>query len=113
MRPEFRYEALDVDVVDPTTVVATIDLGFRHTVTVPLTLVGIDPVEPGTEEERHAKRHLAARVSNAEHLWVSTVEDPDVPGRYSAVLYADDRNLNMDLVKSGLVTFYDGGGRIE
>ena len=113
MIAEHRYQCETVEVVDPTVIVATIDLGFRHTVTVPLRLVGLDADEPGTDAYRRARRYLAKRVAASSDLWVSTVEDPDVRGSYACVLFGDDNNLNVEMVKLGYATFYDGGGKVE
>lgn len=110
---EYRYQCRAVEVVDPTTVLATIDLGFRHLVTIPLRLVGLDASEPGTDLYRRARRYLTKRVAASTDLWVSTVEDEEVPGRYAAVLFGDDMNLNVELVRVGLATIYDGGGKVE
>ncbi len=110
---DYRYRCSSVEVVDSTTIVATIDLGFRHLVTIPLRLVGIDRVEPGSDRDRRARRFLAKRVARSSDLWVSTVEDDEVPGRYACVLFGDDTNLNVEVVRVGLATIYDGGGKVE
>jgi endonuclease YncB( thermonuclease family) len=110
---DYRYKCRAVEVLDATTVIATIDLGFRHVVTIPLRLLALDEHEPGTDAYRRARRYLRKRVASASDVWVSTVEDADVPGSYACVLYADDRNLNVELVRHGLATIYDGGGKVE
>jgi hypothetical protein len=60
---DYRYKCRAVEVLDATTVIATIDLGFRHVVTIPLRLLALDEHEPGTDAYRRARRYLRTPTS--------------------------------------------------
>jgi micrococcal nuclease len=94
-----------VKIVDGDTIDVKVDLGFHVNLEMRLRLYGIDTWEVrGVEREMGlaAKAALESLVLNGKTVWIKTIKDRQGKyGRYLAVLFIDDVNVNEWLVENG------------
>ena len=110
-KPAFTYRASIRSIYDGDTIRADLDLGFGTWIkNQPLRLYGIDTAEvrgPEREAGLVAKRWLEARTPPGTPVIVETIKDRTGKyGRYLAVIWHEDVNLNEALIKEGLAETY-------
>lgn len=103
----FEYRAQLIKVVDGDTVDVSVDLGFRLHQDMRLRLLGINTPELLSKSETERLAAQAARdylrgLLEGKSLRIQTHKDgQDKYGRYLAVIFVDDLNVNQDLIKAG------------
>ena len=109
----YDYGAKLVRVIDGDTFVAELDLGFRTHKVETVRLSGINTPESRTrdlEEKRHglaAKKALGDLLTTADRLVVN-VKDIGKFGRALGIIYADNLNVNFELIDKGYAYPYGG-----
>jgi len=106
MNPVFCYRAVVRSVYDGDTIRVDIDLGLDTWVhNVPLRLYGIDTPEMRGEERPEGVKvrdYVRERIHNANKVTVETIKDRKGKyGRWLAIVWLDDENLNQTLVRTG------------
>lgn len=112
-QPNWTYRATLVRVVDGDTIVVTVDLGFRASITTPVRLAGVNCPEHGTTAGDAATRYTTRWLAGADLTIVSDKPDRygDKYGRWLAVVHrADGHVLADDLVTAGHAARWDGEG---
>ena len=102
---DFRYNAVNIRVIDGDTIEAEVDLGFRVFKKDIFRLKGIQ----APEKDKESTDFLTKAVSCASVVLES--HKPEKYGRWLAVVYADGVNVNQALVDMGLAIPYNGGKR--
>ena len=111
MQPDYIYKARIVSVYDADTIRCDIDLGFGAWImNQPLRLYGINaPEVRGAQRESGlmARDFLREYLEGAEvTIQTHKARPKGKYGRWLAVVYADDVNINELLVSEGLATTY-------
>lgn len=113
----FEYFAKVIEVIDGDTIDVSIDLGFNVLHTIRLRLNGINTPETRTKNKEEKVRGLAAKARLKELIEgkivkVKTEKDEQEKfGRYLAVVYVDEINVNQQLITEGHAVEYFGGKR--
>lgn len=111
MREKYVYNAIVSSIYDGDTIKVDIDLGFDFWwKEVSLRLYGINTPEiRGPERPRGlvSKTWLEEKIPVGTEILVETIKDRKGKyGRYLAILWLGDENLNEELVKNGLAERY-------
>lgn len=109
--PGYTYRARYVRAYDGDTITVDIDLGLNVWLKdQTLRLFGIDtPEVRGAErpEGIKARDHVRSRLQSAEQIIVQTIKDSTGKyGRWLAIVWVDDEDLNAELVALGLADPY-------
>lgn len=109
----YEYAATVIDVHDGDTIRVDIDLGFDVQFrNVPLRLMGINAPELNTEAGKASRDFLSTRLPDGTAVVIHTVKDKkEKYGRYLAVIFHEDQNLNDLLVTTGHALSWDGKGQ--
>lgn len=109
--PSYRYRARLDRIVDGDSVYLTVDLGFRASMSLAIRLAGIDALERGTTEGRHASDWLLYLIQDLPLTLVS--EKGDKYGRWLGTIYTPDSpdSVNQRMIEAGHATPYNGGAR--
>lgn len=101
----YNYKAEITNVVDGDTVDAVIDLGFRMSATHRLRLLGINAPEKNSSDPLIRAQALKSRDALCSYLVSRDVtihtEKSDAFGRYLAIIYVGDLNVNEAMVRNG------------
>lgn len=100
----YFYKADLLRVIDGDTIVVRLDLGFSVHAEQTLRLHGINAPEPRGRTAEAGKRsaeHLADLLRLYGPLRVQTIKGREKYGRYLAVLYGGERDLNAQMVEDG------------
>ena len=111
-----QYKLVNVKAVDGDTIRATIKLGFGvalHSVLIRLS--GIDTPETHTKNkvEKQAGElvttWLKGKIKNSQSIYLATSKkDRDKYGRPMGVLFIDEKNICLELVKNSFAVVYNG-----
>ena len=105
----YTYKAFVNKVYDGDTITAIIDLGFNTQTVQNLRLAGVDtPEVRGTEREQGlvARDYLRELILNKE-ITVKTIKDKTGKyGRYLAIIYLEEENINELLLTKGYAEVY-------
>lgn len=109
----YEYAATVIDVHDGDTIRVDIDLGFDVQLrSVPLRLVGINAPELPTEAGKASRDFLSTYLPDGAAVVVHTVKDKkEKYGRYLAVVFCCEQNVNDLLVETGHAVPWDGKGQ--
>jgi micrococcal nuclease len=110
---EYKLKSID-KIYDGDTITVTLDLGFGVYRKERLRLYGIDTPEIRGEEREQGivsrdwlREKLSPENTPIEDIIVRTVKDKQGKyGRYLAVIYVKDVNINQQLIAEGLATVY-------
>lgn len=114
----FEYVAKIVEVIDGDTVDAELDLGFDIIHRIRIRLCGINTPETRTRNKDEKARGLAAKARLKElvegkFVLVKTEKaETEKYGRYLAVLFLNNVNVNQQLIQEGHAVQYDGGKKL-
>lgn len=107
----YVYAADAMRVVDGDTLHARLDLGCDVRINLTLRLAGINAPEMATPEGKVARQWLVDRIARSSAFTVHTVKDTrEKYGRYLAVLFDGEDNINAEMVAAGQAFPYDGHG---
>jgi endonuclease YncB( thermonuclease family) len=104
----------NISVIDGDTFRCTVDLGFFVSVKMSCRLVGINALEINEPGGHEAKMHLAdllfAGVMNENPITIQSVRTDKFAGRFDAIVYAGNFNVNDAMIASGFAVPWDGTG---
>ena len=123
--PKYSYSNVVITrAVDGDTVIATVDLGFRVHVEMPLRIYGINTPERGQEGYHEATSKLREILGmmpatmgddplySPATVSVNTIKPSDKYGRYLADIFlADGRSVTKLMIEAGVAVPYFGGKR--
>ncbi len=109
MRPEYRYAATCLRVVDADTLFCRVDLGFRTYIETPVRLLGVNAPEKNTQAGKAAIQWVKGWLQEKGKSLVIVSAHPgdygDKYGRWLASIYAGEGDdqvcLNHDLLDAG------------
>lgn len=107
---EYKYKAIVVEIYDGDSVTVDIDLGFNNWIkNMKLRLYGVDTPELRGDERSDgliSKQYMIDNVLGKEVI-VQTIKDKkEKYGRYLAVIWLNDININEKLLEEGLAEPY-------
>ena len=109
----YHYKVLNiVRVIDGDTVMATVDLGFRASITLDFRLSGIDtPEMRGASHDAGiaARDYLAMRLTSSVDVAVQSSKDKY--GRYLGEFTVDGVSINQEMISKGFAVAYNGGSK--
>ena len=116
---QFKVKKL-IKVVDGDTIDVVIDLGFDSRTKQRVRLYGIDTPESRTRNLEEKKLGLASKtrlselVDNASSIWIKTYREKGKGkfGRCLGIVFADDINVNEQLISEGHARKYFGGTKV-
>jgi micrococcal nuclease len=116
---QFKVKKL-IRVVDGDTIDVVIDLGFDSRTKQRVRLYGIDTPESRTKNKEEKALGLASKarlkdlVENASSVWIKTYREKGKGkfGRCLGIVFADDVNVNDQLVLEGHARKYFGGTKV-
>lgn len=104
---DYTYKALLVRVIDGDSIEVDVDLGFKITARMPVRFAHINAPELNQPGGKEAKLHLTALLESLD-LRIITYKPKDKYGRWLAVVYVGDMNINRQMVEDGHATAYEG-----
>lgn len=107
---EYKYKAIVVEIYDGDSVTVDIDLGFNNWIkNMKLRLYGVDTPELRGDERSDgliSKQYMIDNILGKEVI-VQTIKDKkEKYGRYLAVIWLNDININEKLLEEGLAEPY-------
>lgn len=115
----YEYKAKCIKVIDGDTIDVDIDLGFNTHFQTRVRLAGIDTpelraVNPLERQAAQQIRNYVKAAIEGRDIILKTYKDPseDKYGRYLAMVYINEQNMNNSLVEMKYAKEYDGGKKI-
>lgn len=119
VKPDYRYVANVLRVIDADTLLCAVDLGFRLNITTPVRLLGINAPELKTQAGKDAMVWVSQWLeANGREVTVISAKPGDFGdkyGRWLGTLYSgegdNEKCLNRDMLTAGQAVAMAPGGR--